>query len=173
MTALLLLMPGTPMLFQGQEFGASIAVPLFRRSQSRAGRGGRKGPRRIRHAVSEPGVGGGTGAVAVAARRQSTFERCKLHWDEYETTRAGAPLHEDLLRLRRATRAFRAQAEQLLDGAVLDAGGVRAAVHARTPMETSVCSSSTSGATSRAGVDSPNRSSRRRTDYELGHRVVE
>ena len=38
MTALLLLAPGTPMLFQGQEFAASTPVPLLRRSRRRARR---------------------------------------------------------------------------------------------------------------------------------------
>ena len=40
MTALLLLLPGTPMLFQGQEFAASTPVPLLRRPQPGAGRAG-------------------------------------------------------------------------------------------------------------------------------------
>ena len=43
MTALLLLAPGTPMLFQGQEFAASSPVPLLRRPQPGAGAAG---PRR-------------------------------------------------------------------------------------------------------------------------------
>ena len=68
MTALLLLMPGTPMLFQGQEFGASSAVPLLRRSQAGARRGGAEGTRRVPRAVPEPGVAGDAGALAGAAR---------------------------------------------------------------------------------------------------------
>ena len=40
MTALMLLMPGTPMLFQGQEFGATHPLSVLRRSQGGVGEGG-------------------------------------------------------------------------------------------------------------------------------------
>ena len=43
MTALLLLGPATPMLFQGQEFASSAAVPLLRRPPGRARRKVREG----------------------------------------------------------------------------------------------------------------------------------
>ena len=45
MTALLLLAPGTPMLFQGQEFAASTPFLLFRRPRARVGRDGPRGAR--------------------------------------------------------------------------------------------------------------------------------
>ena len=67
MTALTLLMPGTPMLFQGQEFG-STAPFVFRRSQTGARQGGSTGTYRVRQAVSEPRIGGNAGAGAGAAR---------------------------------------------------------------------------------------------------------
>ena len=44
MTALLLLSPQTPMLFQGQEFAASSHVSLLRRPRQRAGKDGVRPP---------------------------------------------------------------------------------------------------------------------------------
>ena len=55
MTALLLLGPGTPMLFQGQEFGVVGAVPVFRRSRRPSWRRrSRRGRARVPRAVPQP-----------------------------------------------------------------------------------------------------------------------
>ena len=55
MTALLLLAPGTPMLFQGQEFAASTPVPVLRRPRARAGEAGPGRPGRVPGPVPQPG----------------------------------------------------------------------------------------------------------------------
>ena len=47
MTACCCSAPGTPMLFQGQEFGVDAAVPLLRRPRRRAGAAVRAGTRRV------------------------------------------------------------------------------------------------------------------------------
>ena len=47
MTALFLLMPGTPLLFQGQEYGSTSAVPVLRGSRGSARQGRAQGPREI------------------------------------------------------------------------------------------------------------------------------
>ena len=55
LTALLLLAPATPMLFQGQEFAAVAAVPVLRRSRARSSRAQvRAGTARVPGAVPEP-----------------------------------------------------------------------------------------------------------------------
>ena len=51
LTALLLLGPGTPMLFQGQEYGSTAAVPVLRRSRRGADRAGADGPAAVPVAV--------------------------------------------------------------------------------------------------------------------------
>ena len=53
MTAYFLLMPGIPMLFQGQEFGASTPVLLFRRSRARAGARCPRGAPPLPRAISQ------------------------------------------------------------------------------------------------------------------------
>ncbi len=53
MTAYLLLAPGTPMLFQGQEFSVVQPVSVFRRPRRGAGRRGQNRPCRVPAAVSQ------------------------------------------------------------------------------------------------------------------------
>ena len=47
------------------------------------------------------------------------FERCKLNWEERDTNEPWVRLHRDLLTIRRADAAFRAQDATALEGAVL------------------------------------------------------
>ncbi|HUB32245.1 MAG TPA: malto-oligosyltrehalose trehalohydrolase [Bryobacteraceae bacterium] len=118
LTALLLLSPGTPLLFQGQEFGASSPFlffadhnqglrPLVREgriqflSQFRA-----LAQPEVRQFLPDPGD-------------PATFERCKLDLSERLTHAAVYSLHRDLLRLRREVPVFRAQRPGGIDGAVL------------------------------------------------------
>ena len=90
MTALLLLGPATPLLFQGQEFASSRAVPLLRRSRAGAGGGGPQGPHRV--PVQFPSLADDR-VVARACRRRptpATFERCKLDLRGARAARATA-----------------------------------------------------------------------------------
>ena len=110
MTALLLLLPGTPMLFQGQEFGASTPVPLLRRPQPGARGGGAEGTRRVPRAVPEPGVAGDAGAAAGAARPGDVRALQAATGTSATRTLTHRRLHADLLALRRDDAAFSAAA---------------------------------------------------------------
>ena len=120
MTALLLLMPGTPMLFQGQEFGASTPFLYFADHNPDLARAVEKG--RIEfmsqfQSLSSPA----TRECISPPHDEATFERSRLNWDEWEAHAADRRLHADLIGLRRADHAFNQQAAGAVDGAVLAA----------------------------------------------------
>ena len=112
-TALCLLLPGTPMLFQGQEFHSSRPFVFFAdmpeplRDAVARGRGEflSQSPN-IRDLDDLPG-------------NPASFEKCKLDWREFETHEEAVALHRDLLTLRRTDPVFSAQRAHALDGAVL------------------------------------------------------
>ena len=120
MTALLLLGPGTPMLFQGQEFNASAPFIFFADFERELAQAVRKGrgeflsqfpsvaPLVREGALDDPGA-------------ETTFERCKLNLDERKTHAPAYALHIDLLRMRREDAAFRSQGRHGIDGVVLSA----------------------------------------------------
>jgi maltooligosyltrehalose trehalohydrolase len=118
MTALLLLGPATPMLFQGQELCASSPFLYFADHQDELARAVRNG--REEFLTQFP-------SVALPATREGipdpsareTFERCKLDVAERASHSHCYALHEDLLRLRREDPVFRAQGAGGIDGAVL------------------------------------------------------
>jgi maltooligosyltrehalose trehalohydrolase len=120
LTALLLLAPGTPMLFQGQEFSASSPFLFFAdhnpelAKRVKAGRAEflKQFPSIARYEVQA--------GLADPANRH-TFERCKLDLSEREGHAEAYALHRDLLKLRREDPVFRAQGRGGLDGAVLAA----------------------------------------------------
>jgi maltooligosyltrehalose trehalohydrolase len=118
MTALLLLAPGTPMLFQGQEFGASSPFLYFADHEPRLADTVRLG--RAEFLAQFPSMASRemSGLFADPAD-PATFERCKLDHRERETHAHVLALHRDLLRLRREETAFRAQQKNGVDGAVL------------------------------------------------------
>jgi maltooligosyltrehalose trehalohydrolase len=117
-TALTLLAPGTPMLFQGQEFGASTPFLFFADHNPELARLVQKG--RLEFLAQFPNIDlpEVQSAVADPADRK-TFERCKLRWSETESHAEILKLHRDLLRLRREDPAFSAQRYRGVDGAVL------------------------------------------------------
>jgi len=118
MTALLLLGPWTPLLFQGEEFGASSPFMFFAdigdasvRDAIRKGRAEWLAPflslseeeaRKTLPAPDDPEV----------------FARCKLDFSEREKNRQLYDLHIDLLKLRRDDSRFRQQMSGHIDGAV-------------------------------------------------------
>ena len=119
MTALLLLGPWTPLLFQGQEFGSSKRFMFF----TDVGDGD------MREAIRK-------GRFKFLAQFQSlankevqkdlpspsdpdVFARSKLDVSERETNREFYALHVDLMKLRREDARFREQIPGGLDGAVL------------------------------------------------------
>jgi maltooligosyltrehalose trehalohydrolase len=118
MTALMLLAPGTPMLFQGQEFASSSPFHYFadhKPELAKLVREGRaKSLAQFRSLATSEMV-----SYLVHPANPSTFERCKLDFSERERNRPSYDLHKDLLRLRREDPVFRAQTQGGVDGAVL------------------------------------------------------
>jgi maltooligosyltrehalose trehalohydrolase len=118
-TALLLLGPWTPLLFQGEEFGASSPFLYFAdvgdasvRDATRRGRAELLAPflsltkeETLRHlpVPDDP----------------EAFSRCKLDFSQREKNRELYDLHIDLLKLRAEDSRFRQQGSGGIDGAVL------------------------------------------------------
>ena len=120
LTALILLFPGTPMLFQGQEFGASSPFLYFADHEGDLAAAVRKG--RAEFLTQFPSLASpGAQAQLPAPDDPATFERCKLHWDERDLHVTHRRLHQDLIALRRTDAAFRRQKAGAVDGAVLAA----------------------------------------------------
>jgi maltooligosyltrehalose trehalohydrolase len=118
MTALLLLAPATPMLFQGQEFSASAPFVYFADFEpelAAAVRGGRG-----QFLTQFPSVADAVARGAIAdPGALDTFERCKLDVSERESHASAYALHVDLLRLRHDEPVFAAPRAGGVDGAVL------------------------------------------------------
>jgi maltooligosyltrehalose trehalohydrolase len=121
MTAVLLLIPGTPMLFQGQEFGASSPFLFFADHAEPLATAVRKGRAQFMSqfpSLASPEVQ----ACLPLPHDRATFERCKLDWREHQADSTHWRLHHDLISLRRSDEAFRAQRPGAVDGAVLAQG---------------------------------------------------
>jgi maltooligosyltrehalose trehalohydrolase len=120
MTALLLLGPWTPMLFQGQEMQSSRPFLYFADLQGELADAVRKG--RAEFLTQFPSVAAFEAAEALDnPLDRSTFERCKLDWLERDRHAAAYALHADLLGLRRSESAFHPRTGGTVDGAVLSA----------------------------------------------------
>ena len=118
-SALLLLGPWTPLLFQGEEFGASSPFLFFADVSDAAVRDGiRKGRAELLApflSLTEEE----TLRRLPAPDDPKAFSRCKLDFSEREKNRELYNLHVDLLRLRREDSRFRLQSSSGIDGAVL------------------------------------------------------
>jgi maltooligosyltrehalose trehalohydrolase len=119
MTALLLLGPWTPLLFQGEEFGASSPFMFFAdlsdapvREAIRKGRAEWLAP--FLSLAEEEAL-----KTLPAPDDPKVFARCKLDFSEREKNRELYDLHIDLLKLRREDSRFRKQIPNAIDGAVL------------------------------------------------------
>jgi len=121
MTALLLLLPGTPMLFQGQEFAASAPFLYFADFEGDLAAAVRRG--RAEFLRQFPSIADieARGGVLADPAVPGTFERCRLDLTEREAHAAAYALHVDLLRMRREEIAFSSQQPGGVDGAVLSA----------------------------------------------------
>jgi maltooligosyltrehalose trehalohydrolase len=120
MTALLLLGPATPLLFQGQEFAASSPFLYFADLPPGLAKLVRAG--RAELMARFPSLAGAEAQAALPdPADRLTFERSKLDLTERERHTADYALHVDLLRLRRDDSVFRAQGTGGVDGAVLGA----------------------------------------------------
>jgi maltooligosyltrehalose trehalohydrolase len=118
LTALTLLGPQTPMLFMGQEVGATQPFPFFADHEGTLAtdvqQGRREFLRQFRTYASE--------AVQAAVPDPSdprTFESAKLDVGAHRQDDPYYKLHRDLLRLRRSEPSIRAQSRQAIQGAVV------------------------------------------------------
>jgi len=123
MTALLLLGPWTPLLFQGEEFGASTPFIFF----TDVGDGPmREAIRKGRFAFLAQFPSFATAEVQERLPVPSdptVFVSCKLDFSERQKNKELYDLHVDLLRLRREDSRFREQKPNGVDGAVLGPAG--------------------------------------------------
>lgn len=118
MTALLLLGPNTPMIFQGQEFAASTPFHYF------ADQKGEMIPLvaggRISFLNQFPSIAAVDAARLIPSpEKEDTFTRCKLDHAERETNAEVLDMHRDLLRLRREDPLLGKAQRGTYDGAVL------------------------------------------------------
>jgi maltooligosyltrehalose trehalohydrolase len=117
LTALLLLAPQTPLLFQGEEFGSSAPFLYFADHQPELREVVRKGREEFLRQFA-----------SIAAEQHlddlpdpgdpATFERSRLDWAERECNEAHLALHEDLITLRRRDTVLSGDTREI-DGAVL------------------------------------------------------
>lgn len=117
MTALLLLMPGGALLFQGQEFGSTRPFLFFADHQAELARAVRRGRAEFLRQFPSLDVPEVRARLADPGAR-STFEACVLDDREREDNAAWRRLHRDLLRLRHGD-AVLGVADPDVDGAVL------------------------------------------------------
>ena len=120
LTALLLLAPGTPLLFQGQEFAASTPFVFFADHTPELGKLVHQG--RLEFVGQFPSLAEREAQALIShPGDEKTFEACKLDLNERQTHQEIYKLHRDLLKLRREDPVFRAQGAAGFDGAVLGA----------------------------------------------------
>jgi maltooligosyltrehalose trehalohydrolase len=118
MTALVLLGPATPMLFQGQEFAASSPFLYFADHKPPLDNTVRDGRREFMAqfpGISDPAA---ISLMPVPGSRE-VLERCTLDFSERERHAEAYALHRDLLALRRSDPAIAEAARGAVDGAVL------------------------------------------------------
>lgn len=118
MTALMLLMPGTPMLFQGQEFAASTPFLYFADHEPELNAAIRRG--RAEFLTQFPSITDPAAQACLAdPGAVATFAGCRLDPAERAGNAEAVALHRDLLALRRSHDAFRSGRRCGFDGAVL------------------------------------------------------
>ena len=118
LTAVLLLGPETPLLFMGQEYGATTPFNYFADHDvdlAQLVREGRWGYIRM---FPRTANWGDRGELADPSSRE-TFEQSKLDWNECQRNGPTLALHRDLLRLRREDPIFSQQDWSIIDGAVV------------------------------------------------------
>ncbi|MGV3771428.1 MAG: malto-oligosyltrehalose trehalohydrolase [Verrucomicrobiales bacterium] len=118
MTALLYLMPGIPMIFQGQEFNSSNPFLYFADHNPELCALVAKGRREFLKQF--PSIASAECKFKLAhPGSRETFEQSKLNLGERKTHAEIYQLHKDLIRLRSSDPAFSNPGEHRMDGAVL------------------------------------------------------
>jgi maltooligosyltrehalose trehalohydrolase len=120
LTALMLLAPGTPMLFQGQEHSSSRPFLFFADHQGDLSTAVRAGRRNFLSQFRSLALPEWSTSVPDPSD-PATFERCRLDHAERDRHPKAWALHRDLIRLRREDAVLSRQGEDGLDGAVLGA----------------------------------------------------
>jgi maltooligosyltrehalose trehalohydrolase len=120
LTALMLLAPGTPMLFQGQEHSSSKPFLFFADHQGDLSTAVRAGRRNFLSQFRSLALPEWSTSVPDPSD-PATFESCRLDHAERDRHPEAWALHRDLLRLRREDAVLSGQGEHGLDGAVLGA----------------------------------------------------
>ena len=116
LTAMTLLGPATPMLFQGEEFGASTPFFYFADHSPELAALVQNG--RAEFMEQFKSLGHGLRGCLPAPGDRKTFERSRLDWTEADRNAEQVALHRDLLRLRREDGTLGDRAVSV-DGAVL------------------------------------------------------
>lgn len=119
MTGLLLLGPWSVLLFQGQEFASSSPFFFFADHEPELAKlvfKGRRGFLEQFPSVKLPEVG----ELIPNPAEKNTFDRSKLHWEEWESHNWAVQLHRDLLSIRREDPVISGKARTGCDGAVLN-----------------------------------------------------
>jgi maltooligosyltrehalose trehalohydrolase len=117
LTALLLLGPQTPLLFMGQEFGASSPFVYFADHEPELAALVCQGRRDFM--CQFPRVAAfDSGSPLPEPADPSTFEACKLDWKEAERNVEWIQLHRDLIAMRREDVIFSRQDQRAIEGAV-------------------------------------------------------
>ena len=119
LTALLLLGPNTPMLFQGQEFGSSARFLYFADHNPELAAQVAKG--RAEFLEQFPSIASSPEIAALIPNPEleETFLTCKLDQSEREKNVEAVALHKDLIALRQATPQITSGLPGAMDGAVL------------------------------------------------------
>ncbi len=118
MTAFILLAPGTPMIFQGEEFASSSPFLYFADHTPELAGSVKEGRRKFLGQFRSLAVPEMWGCFA-DPHDPKTFERSKLDHSERERHSETSAMFRDLLRLRRQDPVFRQQKPGAVDGAVL------------------------------------------------------
>jgi maltooligosyltrehalose trehalohydrolase len=116
LTGLMFLMPNTPFLFQGQEFGASSPFLYFADHNPDLIALVQNG--RLDFLRQFPSIAQSGSVVPEVGDRQ-TFEASRLNHSERATNSGILSLHRDLIRLRTSDPVFKAQRSDWLRGAVV------------------------------------------------------
>ncbi|MHB8109341.1 MAG: malto-oligosyltrehalose trehalohydrolase [Syntrophorhabdaceae bacterium] len=117
MTALTLLIPSTPMLFQGQEFGASSPFLYFVDLPKDLTEMVRKG--RIEFLTQFPSLIDADSRAVMPDTGEDAFQQSKLDLGERESHGEIYTFHKDLLSLRKTDPVFKRPEKRAIDGAVL------------------------------------------------------
>ena len=119
LAALLLLTPGTPMLFQGQEFGSSAPFFYFADHEGDLADMVAKGRETFLEQFDTLATEEMRARIPRPDARE-TFEASKLDWSDVERNSHVLALHRDLIALRRSDATLHGAGRLGVDGGVLD-----------------------------------------------------